>query len=146
MTKFYLFVACCVMSFFGVMLSFYLLIPAVIMWIVYLFAKRLLEFDFEYIQTNDTMDIDIVMGGFSRRTMMSFSLSQVLIVAPWGAEELQPFDGLKGVDYSLRDPQNRPYVIICVVKEQRKKLYLQLNDKMLETLKQIIPQKVIVKK
>ena len=92
------------------------------------------------------MDIDIVMGGFSRRTMMSFSLSQVLIVAPWGAEELQPFDGLKPVDYSLRDPQNRPYVIICVVKEQRKKLYLQLNDKMLETLKQIIPQKVIVKK
>ena len=145
-TKYRLWITCLVMTFLGVMLSFYLLIPAVILWIVYLFAKRLLEFDFEYIQTNDILDIDMVMGGFSRRNMMTFSLSQVLIVAPWDADELEEFEHIKPVDYSARDPRNRPYVVVCVVREQRKKLYLQLDDKMLHSLKQVIPQKVIIKK
>ena len=145
-TKYRIWIACLVMTFLGIMISFYLLIPAVILWIIYLFAKRLLEFDFEYIQTNDTFDVDMVMGGFSRRNMMTFSLSQVLVVAPWDAEELEEFEYIKPVDYSARDPRNRPYVMICVVREQKKKLYLQLNDKMLHSLKQMIPQKVIMKK
>lgn len=145
-TKRRLWIACLVMTFLGVMVSFYLLIPAVILWIIYIFAKRLVEFDFEYIQTNDTLDIDMVMGGFSRRNMMTLSLSQVLIIAPWGAEELEEFADIKPLDYSARNPNNRPYVLVCVVKEQRKKLYLQLNEKMLTSLKQVIPQKVIVKR
>ncbi len=145
-TKKRLWTACLILTFLGVIVSVWLLIPAVILWIIFLFARKMLQFDFDYTHINDTMDIDIVMGGTSRRNMLSFSLSQVLLIAPWDAEELEPFSDLKAVDYSLRDPNNRPYVMICVVREQKKKLYLQLDDKMLQTLKLKIPDKVICAK
>ncbi len=138
--------ACWIMTFLGIMVSFWLLIATAILWIIYFFAKRLVEFDFEYIQTNDVMDIDLIMGGFSRRNMLTFPLSQVLIVAPWDHEELEPYEDIKAVDYSLRDPRNRPYVMVCLIKEEKKKLYLQLNDKMLHSLKLVIPEKVIIGK
>jgi len=122
------------------------LIPAAILWIIYFFAKRILEVDYEYIQTNDILDIDMVMGSSRRANVLTFPLSQVLIVAPWDSEELEEFDYIKPSDYSARDLRDRPYVMICVVKEQKRKLYLQLDEKMLHTLKQVIPQKVIMKK
>ncbi len=136
--------ACWVMTFLGIMVSFWLLIATAILWIVYFIAKRLLAFDFEYIHINDSFDIDIVMGGISRRNMLSLSLSQVVLIAPWDSEELEPYEHIKAVDYSARDPYNKPYVMICVVKDQRKKVCLQLDQKMLRGLKQMIPQKVIM--
>ena len=138
--------ACWIMTIVGLIFNFYLLIPAAILWIVYFFAKRVLEVDYEYIQTNDILDIDMVIGSSNRANVLTFPLSQVLIVAPWDSEELKEFDYIKASDYSARDLRDRPYVMICVVKEQKRKLYLQLNDKMLHTLKQVIPQKVITKK
>jgi len=138
--------ACWVITIVGLIFNFYLLIPAAILWIIYFFAKRILEVDYEYIQTNDILDIDMVMGSSRRANVLTFPLSQVLIVAPWDSEELEEFDYIKPSDYSARDLRDRPYVMICVVKEQKRKLYLQLDEKMLHTLKQVIPQKVIMKK
>ena len=145
-TKRTLKIMCWIMTIVGLMFNFYLLIPAAIMWIVYFFAKRILEVDYEYIQTNDILDIDMVMGSSTRANVLTFPLSQVLIVAPWDSEELEEFDYIKASDYSARDLRDRPYVMICVVKEQKRKLYLQLDEKMLHTLKQVIPQKLIIKK
>lgn len=138
--------ACWILTIVGLAFNFYLLIPAAILWIVYFFAKQILEVDYEYIQTNDILDIDMVMGSSRRANVLSFPLSQVLIVAPWDSKELEEFDYIKPSDYSARDLRDRPYVMVCVVKEKKRKLYLQLNDHMLHTLKQVIPQKVIVKK
>ena len=38
---------CWVMTVLGIGMSFYLLIPAVILWILYFLAKRFLDFDYE---------------------------------------------------------------------------------------------------
>ena len=133
---------CWVMTVLGIGMSFYLLIPAVILWILYFLAKRFLDFDYEYIHVNDEFDIDMVMGGISRKTLMSFPLSQVITIAPWGDPQLDEYSHVKAVDYSARNPDDRPYVMICVYKEEVKKLYLQLNDKMLHTLKLRIPSKI----
>ena len=137
--------ACWILTIVGLVFNFYLLIPAAILWIVYFFAKRILEVDYEYIQTDDILDIDMVIGSSRRANVMTFPLSQVIVVAPWDSEVLEEYDYIKPTDYSARDLRDRPYVMICVVKDQKRRLYLQLNDKMLHTLKQVIPQKVITK-
>ena len=135
--------ACWLLTIVAVLFNLYLLIPAAFLWLFYAIAKRLVDLDYEYIQTNDVMDIDVVMGGFSRSTMMTFPLSQVLIVAPWNSDALEEYSHIKARDLSARDPLNKPYVMVCIVKEETKKLYLQLNDEMLRSLKQVIPEKVI---
>ena len=137
--------ACWIMTIIGLLFNFYLLIPAAILWIVYFFAKRIIEVDYEYVQTNNVLDIDMVIGNSRRANVMTFSLNQVVVVAPWDSDVLLEYDHIKPTDYSARDLRDRPYVMICVVKDQKRKLYLQLNDKMLHTLKQVIPQKVITK-
>lgn len=141
-----IFIWCWIVTVLGIGMSFYLLIPAAILWIVYFLAKRFLDFDYEYTHVNDEFDIDMVMGGISRKTLMSFPLSKVIIIAPWGDPQLDEYSHIKPVDYSARNPENRPYVMICVYKEERKKLYLQLNDKMLHTLKLRIPSKIKIRK
>lgn len=121
---------------------FLLFIPAAILWIIYFLSTRFLEVDYEYIQVNDVMDIDMVMGNVARRNMLTFSLNEVVVVAPWDSDTLGRFGSLKPMDFSARDPRNPPYVMICTVNGQLKKLYLQLNEKMLKTLKMQIPAKV----
>ncbi len=138
-------IAAFVLLFLGIMISFWLLIPDAILWIVYFISKRVLEVDYEYVHINDEMDIDMVMGGLSRKKLMSFPLSQVELVAYWDAPELEEYDYIKPMDYSARNWRERPYVMICVVKGKKQKLYLQLNDEMLRTLKMKISSKMILK-
>lgn len=130
----------------GVVVSFLLFIPAALVWILYFIANRVLEVDYEYMLTNDEMDLELVLGGKTRKNMLSFSLSQVLIIAPWESTELEPYTHLKPMDMSARDPWNRPYVLVCTVGGEKKKVYLQLNDDMLHKLKMMIPGKVILNK
>lgn len=138
-------VAAFVFLFLGIVVSFWLLIPDIILWMLYYISRRVLEVDYEYVHINDEMDIDMVMGGLSRRKLMSFPLSQVELVAYWDAPELEDYDYIKPTDYSARNWRERPYVMICLVKGKKQRLYLQLNDEMLHTLKMRIPSKMILK-
>ena len=74
---------------------FVLFIPAAILWILYFLSTRFLEVDYEYIQVNDEMDIDLIMGNVARKNMLSFSLSDVIVAAPWDSETLESFAALK---------------------------------------------------
>lgn len=129
----------------AVLFSFWLLIADAILWILYFFSRRVLEVEYEYLHINDEMDIDMVMGGVSRRKLMSFPLSQVELIAHWDAPELEDYYHIKPMDCSARDWRDRPYVMICVVKDKKRKLYLQLNEEMIGTLKKKIPSKMILK-
>ena len=108
-----------VLLFVSIMFSFWLLILDVILWIIYFICKRVLEVDYEYVHFNDEMDIDMVMGGISRAKVMTFPLSQVELIAHWDAPELEDYYHIKPTDYSARDWRNRPYVMICVVKDKK---------------------------
>lgn len=125
--------------------SIWLLIPSVILFGLYFLAQRLLEVDYEYLHVNDEIDIDKVMGGSIRKKVMSFPLSQVELLAHWEAPELDDYYYIKPNDFSAKDWRNRPYVMICTVKDKKRKLYLQLNDEMLRTLKTRIASKMILK-
>lgn len=127
----------------GFFVIFWFFLPAIVAWFCYLVSLWVLEVDYEYIQTNEVMDIDFVMGNRGRRRLYSFDLNQVIVVAPWDSDELDEYVDLKPADVSARDPHNRPYVMIVTIAGEVKKIYMQLDEKILTSMARIIPDRII---
>ena len=119
------------------------LVPAAVLGIAWYFLHQNADVEFEYIHTNGDFDIDKVISNSSRKRVVSVDLGRVDIIAPVGSPELERFEGLKKADYSAKDSENPPYGMVCMVKGNRKLLLLQLDDKMLASLKKWMPNKVI---
>lgn len=124
-------------------LSIIFVIPAVVFGIVWFLVHQNADVEYEYAHTNGEFDIDKVIANASRKKVVSVDLSRVDIVAPLDSPELERFMGLKKANYSARDPENPPYGMVCVVKGERKLLLLQLDEKMLESLRKWMPSKVV---
>lgn len=124
-------------------MSVIFLVPAAVLGIAWYFIHQNADVEFEYIHTNGDFDIDKVISNASRKRVASVDLGRMDIVAPVGSPELARFEGLKRVDYSAKDPENPPYGMVCLVKGERKLLLLQLDEKMLASLKKWLPGKVI---
>lgn len=127
----------------GLCIRYVLLIPAAIFGVVWYFVHQNADVEFEYAHTNGEFDIDKIIANSSRKHALSVDLSHVEIVAPVDSPELERYVGLKIADYSAKDPENPPYGMVCVVKGNRKLLLLQLDEKMLTSLKKWMPDKVI---
>lgn len=119
------------------------LVPAALLGIAWYFVRQNADVEFEYIHTNGDFDIDKVIANSSRKRVASVDLGRVDIIAPMGSPELERFEGLKRADYSAKDSENPPYGMVCMLKGERKLLLLQLDEKMLASLKKWMPSKVI---
>lgn len=118
-------------------------VPAVVFGVAWLIVHQNADVEFEYAHTNGDFDIDKVIANSSRKKVVSVDLSRVDIIAPVDSPELERFMGLKKADYSAKDPENPPYGMVCMVKGERKLLLLQLDEKMLESLRKWMPSKVV---
>lgn len=118
-------------------------VPAVVFGVAWLIVHQNADVEFEYAHTNGEFDIDKVIANSSRKKVVSVDLSRVDIIAPVDSPELERFMGLKKADYSAKDPENPPYGMVCMVKGERKLLLLQLDEKMLESLRKWMPSKVV---
>ena len=118
-------------------------VPAVVFGVAWLIVHQNADVEFEYAHTNGDFDIDKVIANSSRKKVVSVDLSRVDIIAPVDSPELERFMGLKKADYSAKDPENPPYGMVCLVKGERKLLLLQLDEKMLESLRKWMPSKVV---
>lgn len=119
------------------------IVPAAVFGVAWFFAHQNADVEFEYAHTNGDFDIDKVIANSSRKRVVSVELGRVDIVAPVNSPELERFANLKKADYSAKDPENPPYGMVCMVKGERKLLLLQLDEKMLESLRKWMPSKVI---
>lgn len=124
-------------------MSVVFLVPAALLGIAWYFVRQNADVEFEYIHTNGDFDIDKVISNSSRKRVVSVDLGRVDIIAPVGGPELERYEGLKRADYSAKDPENLPYGMVCMLKGERKLLLLQLDEKMLASLKKWLPGKVI---
>lgn len=118
-------------------------VPAVVFGVAWFVVHQNGDVEFEYAHTNGDFDIDKVIANSSRKKVVSVDLSRVDIIAPVDSPELERFMGLKKADYSAKDPENPPYGMVCLVKGERKLLLLQLDEKMLESLRKWMPSKVV---
>lgn len=129
----------------GFLVNYWFFLPAIVAWFCYLVSLWVLEVDYEYIQTNEIMDIDFVMGNRGRRRLASFDLNNVVLVAPWDAGELEEYMDIKPMDVSARDPYDRPYVMVVETAGEVRKIYMQLDEKILASMGRVIPDRIIKK-
>lgn len=102
------------------------------------------EIEFEYLHGNNELVIEKVILNSWRKHMMTIDLNQIVIIAKIGSAELKEYRGLKERDFSAREPMAIPYVMIYKEKEQLKKLLLQLDSCMIQSLKERLREKVVV--
>ena len=127
----------------GIMFSPYFLIGALAMAIAdyIIFPRFNVEYEYQYM--NGEIDIDEIFSKAKRKKVTSLNLANVECVAPYGSHHLDSYGvGYSVTDYSSMDSQNPPYVLVKVDGTDRRKIYLQLDDSMLNDIKMRLPRKV----
>lgn len=138
--------------FLGVLAGFSLLLgqmnilfwaPALIFGGAAFLAWRNTDVEYEYIHTGNILDIDKVMRGASRKSLASIDLDHTVLAAPLGDPALEPYSRLGVLNYTDRVSREDVYVMVCVVKNSKKRIMLQLEPKMRDSLRKQIPDKFI---
>lgn len=114
----------------------------IIFGVIYIFPK--LKVEYEYIYVDGQLDFDKIMGNSKRKTDLRIDFEQVEIMAPMNSHALDPYknSNLKTKDYSSRNPEARPYVIIYRKGEKAYKILFEPNENMLEAIKLKNPRKL----
>ena len=109
---------------------------------VYLFPK--LNIDYEYVFVDGQIDFDRITGKARRKTMLRIDMEQVEIIAPQGSHALDGFTytQLVNKDFSSRDKNIKPYVIIASVEDKKYRIVFEPSEKMLSMMKQKSPRKI----
>lgn len=116
---------------------------AIFVGIIYWFPN--FKYEYEYIFCDGQMDFDKIMGGARRKTLLQVDFDQVEAVAPEESHTAQGWHDAKTVDFSSRNTQNKKYVMLCLVKEERTKIYFEPSERMLKSMQTKAPRKVQIR-
>ncbi len=129
-------------AFAGLFVSPVLLTAFIISAALIYFVFPRLKVEYEYSYVNGEIDIAAIYSKQSRKELTVINLNEAECIAPLGSHFLDSYGSTYAVvDYSAKDPQNRPYVVVEGGEKQRK-IILQMNDEMIEDLKYRMPMKV----
>lgn len=109
-------------------------------------AVKMLYVEYEYIITNDEMDIDRITGKDKRSRLITFNLRQVEQVGVYNAAAAAR---LKNRSFSKRlfccnvDDENRLYIITRQNKGGQALLVLAPNEKTAHALERVVPKSVV---
>lgn len=115
---------------------------AIIIAIVIFFPR--LKVDYEYVFVDGQLDFDKIMGGAKRKTALRIDFEQVTIMAPMGSHALDAHNNpsYKVKDFSSRNKDVKPYVIVYRKGEDAYKILFEPSKKMIEAIKSKNPRKV----
>nr|WP_317282425.1 DUF6106 family protein [uncultured Sellimonas sp.] len=130
-------------SVFILLLMPFLLIVPVIMIAVDYFVFRRLDLEYEYLYVNGDLDIDKIMAKQKRKRVFSMNVSELEILAPQGAGELNQYNNAKVMDFSSHMPDAKCYVMVVSNNGQLAKVIFEPEKEILEGMKMLAPRKVI---
>ncbi len=110
---------------------------------LYYFLIRRPSGEYDYVHTNEIFDVDLVTKSSKRKSQVSVNLGQVVMLAPLEHPELERFQSIRSVDYTGNAGVGRDYAMVYSHDGQRKMILLQLDEKMLNSLKLWLPGKVV---
>jgi len=108
---------------------------AAIFLLMYLWCRSNLEVEFDYIHANDELDIDKVIMGKRRKHILTVHLNQVLLFAPKLSSALDEYQMLPVMDFSSMSGSRDCYVMVCIANNLQRRLILEPDEKMLNSLK-----------
>lgn len=126
------------------MFSLWLFVLVLITLYMFIWTLKNLDLEYDYVLTNEDFDIDRVIGGKSRKHMITIKLGQVALIAPYGSDALRRYGNIILKDYSCGRLDNPPYIFICNVNGTNCRIAVQLNEEMLTLIQKQIPQKVVL--
>ena len=136
-------IALLVFIFFNNNVAFVLLLFVGITLIAVKLSERLdVEFDYCLVEAN--LEIDKVYSQKTRKKYISVDQATIELVAPAESDKLKEFSSLKSI-YVTNKSDAENYVVVCVAKGARCKLYIKGDDKLINQFKRFIPRKVIVR-
>ncbi len=98
--------------------------------------------EYEYVHTNDVFDIDLVICNSMRKQLCSINLNHVDVIAHADSQDICVYGEMKQLDYSGNAVAESLYAMVYTVNGKQQKLLLHMDQQMLKSLKQWIPNKV----
>ncbi len=120
-----------------------LLMAGVIALVVWLLKQFDLEFEYTFFDEGD-LYIDKIMSQSKRKRVLVTSAKDMELLAPVNSYEAQNFQTLKTIDCSSNEPNAVVYVLVTKYKDERVKVLLEPNQKILDGMKYMAPRKVIL--
>lgn len=118
------------------------LIIAVILVIVDFFLFQRMDLEFEYLYVNGNLDIDKIMSKSRRKKVFEMEISELEVIAPAGAPELRPYQGVKTFNFGSGMPNAKVYEMIVVQNGDKKKIIFEPNEVILDGMRMLAPRKV----
>ncbi len=104
-----------------------------------------LSVEVEYVFCDGQLDFDKIYSGNKRKTAMRIDFENVEQMAPSGSHALDSYQNnpnVKTVDFTSKERDIKPYVIIVRQGEQLTKILFEPSEKMVAMIKQKAPRKV----
>lgn len=142
--RFLLIFAAVVLFFFSLRSQILLFIAAIVIVAIFYFFPRL-SIEYEYVFCDGQLDFDKIMGKAKRKTALKIDFEQVEVMALMGSHALDGFNSGNYTvkDFTSKDKNAKPYVIIFRQGEKSLKILFEPNEKMLNCIKMKYPRKLI---
>lgn len=109
--------------------------------VIYVFP--MLNIEYEYIFCDGQVDFDKIMGGAKRKTALKIDFEDVEVVAPVDSDSVLAHKNVVVKDFTSKDSSKRVYAIIGKVGEKNMKILFEPTEKMIETMRNKSPRKVL---
>ncbi len=133
-----------VLSVFLVLLMPVLLPLPVLLIVLDVFLIKRMDLEFEYSYFNGDLDIDKIMAKQSRKRVFSTDMESVIVVAPVGSIELQPYKQLKCIDFSSNTGNGKVYELVTNSNGRKVKVLLEPSQELLDGMRMKAPRKVFI--
>lgn len=100
------------------------------------------NYEYEYLYTKEGLLINRIYSRNKRKKVARVDLDHMEVLAPLGSHWLDSYKDAEVVDFSAKDKEQKPYVMVVASRMGIKKLLLQFDEEMVENFKNRIPRKV----
>ncbi len=107
------------------------------------FMFRRLNVEYEYLFLNGDLDIDKIMNKAKRKKLFNANVSDMELLAPIDAAELNQYKNVRTLDYSSHTGQAKLYALVLSGKGELRKVIFEPNETIVEGFYMMAPRKVI---
>lgn len=122
----------------------FIIVGLIFMGLVWYLLPRL-NVEWEYVFCDGQLDFDRISGGAKRKTMLRVDFDHLVVLAPKNSHSLDGYrhNGVAVKDFSSLDESKNVYGMVITGGEQNQLIFFEPSEKMLATMKQKAPRKVM---
>lgn len=101
------------------------------------------DIEYEYLYLDKELTIDKIRKQEKRKTVATYALDTMVVMAPKGSEGLQRFAQLKTIDYSSNTEDGTPYEIVVEGKGEKVRIIIDTTEELIGAIKRLNPRSVL---